>query len=56
MGVPIIFLTASKQAGLRDKAKELGAAGFFEKPYEAEELLDAIAKALNGLANVSGYL
>jgi CheY-like chemotaxis protein len=56
MGVPIIFLTASKQSGFREKAKELGAAGYFEKPYEAEELLDAIGKALNGLANVSGYL
>jgi len=39
---PFIFLTASKQEGLRGKALELGAAGFFEKPYEAEELVTAI--------------
>ena len=39
---PFIFLTASKQPGLREKAEELGALGFFEKPYDAEELLDAI--------------
>jgi CheY-like chemotaxis protein len=44
--IPFIFLTASKQPGLREKAMDLGAVGFFEKPYEAEELLDAIQEAL----------
>src|SRR5260221_7942696 len=43
---PIIFLTASKQPALRQKAQDLGAAAFFEKPYEAEELMAAIDKAL----------
>jgi DNA-binding response OmpR family regulator len=42
---PIIFLTASKQRGLRHKAQDLGAAGFFEKPYDADELLAAIRHA-----------
>ena len=46
---PIIFITASKQPGFREKADELGAAGYFEKPYEAEELLAAIQNALNPL-------
>jgi DNA-binding response OmpR family regulator len=41
---PIIFLTASKQPGLRQEAQRLGAA-FFEKPYDAEELLAAIRYA-----------
>ena len=41
---PIIFLTASKQLGLRQEAYRLGAA-FFEKPYDAEELLGAIRYA-----------
>jgi CheY-like chemotaxis protein len=44
--VPIIFLTASKLPDLRQKAQELNPAGFFEKPYEAEELLGAIEGAL----------
>src|ERR1035438_4902983 len=44
---PIIFITAGKQAGFRQKANELGAAGYFEKPYEVEELLAAIQNALN---------
>jgi len=33
--------------GLQEQAMALGAAGFFEKPYEADELLDAIKKALD---------
>lgn len=45
---PMIFLTASTKPGLREKAKELGAAGFFQKPYEAEELHGAIQLALAG--------
>lgn len=39
---PIIFLTASKQPGFRERAQELGAAGYFEKPYEADALLAAV--------------
>ena len=45
-GVPLIFLTASKQPGLRETAWDLGAVGFFEKPYEAEDFLAAIDGAL----------
>jgi two-component system KDP operon response regulator KdpE len=40
--IPMIFITASKQPGFRQRANELGAAGYFEKPYEAEDLLAAI--------------
>jgi len=39
---PIIFLTASKQPGFRERAQELGAVGYFEKPYEAAALLAAV--------------
>ncbi len=45
---PLIFLTASKKPGLREKAKELGAAAFFQKPYEVDDLLGAIQVALAG--------
>ena len=44
---PVIFITASKQAGFHQKANELGAAGYFEKPYDVEQLLAAIQNALN---------
>jgi len=43
---PIIFLTASKSPELRERAQQLGAAAFFEKPYEAEALLAAVKQAL----------
>lgn len=46
-GTPFIFITASKKPGLRDQAMELGAADFFEKPYDADELLKAIDLALS---------
>jgi len=45
-GIPIIFITASKVAGLRDTAEKLGAVAFFEKPYDSQQLLGAIAQAL----------
>lgn len=46
--IPVIFLTASKEPGLRERAKELGAVGFLEKPFEAQELLSVIQHALAG--------
>jgi len=52
---PIIFLTASKRPEFRQKAEELGAIGFFEKPFEADELLATIKKALaRGPAELPG--
>ena len=42
-GVPIIFITASKKPSLKFKAEELGAAGFFEKPYDSDTLLNKIS-------------
>jgi DNA-binding response OmpR family regulator len=44
--IPIIFLTASRLAGLRKAAEELGAAAFFEKPYDSKKLLETIARIL----------
>jgi DNA-binding response OmpR family regulator len=45
-GTPIIFLTASNDPAHRQRARELGAAAFLEKPYEIEELLEAIQRAV----------
>jgi two-component system alkaline phosphatase synthesis response regulator PhoP len=45
--IPIIFITASKESGLREAALKVGAAGFFEKPYNPDELLKAIAQILS---------
>lgn len=43
---PIIFLTASRQPGLREQAERLGPADYIEKPYDAEKLLESVRKAL----------
>ena len=50
--IPVIFITASKLKGLRESAKELGAVAFFEKPYDPEQLLAAISRALEPAAAV----
>jgi DNA-binding response OmpR family regulator len=44
--VPVIYITASTKEDLRQIAMEAGAAAFFEKPYDAEELLAAVAEAI----------
>ncbi|MBV1907028.1 MAG: response regulator [Pseudomonadales bacterium] len=44
---PIIFMTASKQPELRQKAEELGAAAFLEKPFGAGELTDTVKAVMN---------
>jgi DNA-binding response OmpR family regulator len=49
-GVPIIYITASKKKDLRKTAEEEGAAGFFEKPYDPQKLLAAVAEALSKCA------
>jgi CheY-like chemotaxis protein len=44
--IPIIFITALKQPGLKEKAKALGAIAFFEKPFESNDLITVIDAAL----------
>ena len=43
---PVIFITASKLPSMRDQALSLGAAGFFEKPYEPAEILARVRELL----------
>jgi CheY-like chemotaxis protein len=43
---PVIFLTASKVPALREQAIALGAAGFLEKPYDANQLAVLVRVAL----------
>lgn len=44
--VPILFLTASKQPELRQKAMAIGGAAFFEKPYDFDYLLAALRASI----------
>jgi DNA-binding response OmpR family regulator len=45
--VPFIVITASQRDGIWEKAISLGAAAYFEKPYEGNRLLNAVAASLN---------
>jgi CheY-like chemotaxis protein len=44
---PIIFITASENPALRERAMKLGAVGFLKKPFDATSLADAIKSALS---------
>lgn len=44
--MPLIFMTASKDPGLRKRSEELGAIAFLEKPFDAKHLVRAIEQAL----------
>jgi CheY-like chemotaxis protein len=52
--IPVLFITASKLPGLKEAALRLGAAAYFEKPYDPEALLQAIARALDPTADDPG--
>ena len=45
-GIPIIFVSGSPERNAEEKARELGASFFIKKPYDPEELLDAVRRAL----------
>jgi len=44
---PIIFITASSNQGLRERAMQMGAAAFLKKPFDAVQLSNAIESALD---------
>jgi DNA-binding response OmpR family regulator len=45
--VPVIVITARRGGGLWETAMQLGAAGFFEKPYDAARLMATVAGVFN---------
>jgi len=46
--IPIVFLTASKAPGLRERALAAGGVELLEKPFSAERLFEAIALTVEG--------
>jgi CheY-like chemotaxis protein len=44
---PIIFITASENPELRERAMKTGAVAFLKKPFDATTLADAIESALS---------
>ena len=46
--IPVIVISASDEAQIRERARELGAISFFRKPVDDQALLDAIQWAISG--------
>jgi FixJ family two-component response regulator len=46
MGIPIIFITATRDAAARERVVELGAAACLTKPFSETDLLEAMRLAL----------
>jgi DNA-binding response OmpR family regulator len=51
--IPVIFLTGSPEKNSEEKAMALGARFYVKKPYDPEELLDAIERALQKEVDLS---
>jgi FixJ family two-component response regulator len=49
--IPVIVISASDDAQIRERARELGAVSFFRKPVDDQALLDAIWWAISGAQN-----
>jgi DNA-binding response OmpR family regulator len=48
LDIPIIFLTGSPEVNSEERAMQSGARFYIKKPYDPEELLDAVRRALEG--------
>ena len=44
--IPVIFLTAFDDEEMREQGRKLGAVGFFRKPFDDAEFMEAIAGVL----------
>ena len=44
--IPIVFLTGTPEKNAEQRAQDLGARFYIKKPYDPEELLDAVRRAL----------
>jgi len=55
VAIPFIVVTAGKELDLRRRARELGAVGFFDKPYDPQRLLAAIRTQLGEPASADEW-
>ena len=47
MNIPVIVVTAYDDEATRQQVMGMGAVNYLRKPFEAEELLEAIGKAIS---------
>ena len=43
-GIPVVIFTAREHARGHQKSSEMGAAGYFRKPFEPDELIELVEK------------
>jgi FixJ family two-component response regulator len=48
--IPIIFMTAADDETLRSGATQLGCVAYLRKPFPADEMIDAIVKAVGPIS------
>ena len=46
--IPVVMLTAAAQSAMVDKAMEAGASDYIAKPFEPEQVQEAITKLIGG--------
>ncbi len=46
-GIPVIFITAHDETGVREQALAAGAAGYLRKPFNDEVLIKAVTSAIS---------
>jgi FixJ family two-component response regulator len=51
---PVIFMTASDDETIRSGAMQLGCVAYLRKPFPADELIDAIVKAIGPVSAPDG--
>jgi FixJ family two-component response regulator len=54
MHIPLIIISASSDNQTRQRARELGAVAFFQKPVDSQALLDAVLWAISGTYGSTG--
>jgi FixJ family two-component response regulator len=46
--IPIVFITAHDNATTRERAIRVGGAAYLRKPFDQDELIEAIGRAISG--------
>ncbi|HMQ24054.1 MAG TPA: hypothetical protein PKE00_16310, partial [Planctomycetota bacterium] len=52
VNIPVIIFTAREHARGHQKSNDMGAAGYFRKPFEPDELIELVEKHIGQSARV----